>query len=316
MIPLDKLRTVKTAIVHDKCPDGLASALLIKDALPDVQVRFVQYNTPAHRELVAEPGMLFADFSPPAERAQEFVAVGAIVMDHHKTAKPVVESFGENGVFGDEVTEPGVCGAWLVYRELWAPSWLALGEDYRDREQRSFVKRFAFLAGIRDTWQNKDPNWYDACVQAAALFFCNQEELLEAGLQEVWENWEDKYLWAGKISHDRHLKQVARAVKEGFRLVSSKDTRVLLFQNTKLSSEAAEAAGDLTDIVVGFDVFAENGVPTYLYSIRSHTTFDCGTFAKRFGGGGHTGAAGFTVRTPLLDPYNVFMDCLRRFEEA
>lgn len=310
MIPLDKLRAIKTAIVHAECPDGLASALLIKDALPDVQVKFVQYNTPAHREMAAEPGMLFADFSPVPERVQEFVSAGAIVMDHHKTAKPVVAAFGDLGAFGDEVTEPGVCGAVLVYRYLWLTLWSGT------LETRNFVKRFAFLAGIRDTWQNKDPNWYDSCVQAAALFFCNPDELLAAGLQGVCRDWESKYLWAGKISHDRHLKRCQRAAQEGWKHVSIKGTRVVAFQGVKLASEAAEAIDDAADLVAGFDVFCQNGKPRYVFSLRSHTNFDCGSFAKRFGGGGHTKAAGFHVDEPEYDPYTTLRHCLGIYEEG
>ncbi len=316
MIPLEKLHAITTAIVHAECPDGLASALLIKDALPDVQIRLVQYNTPAHRELVAEPGLLFADFSPPADRAQEFVDAGALIMDHHKTARPVVMAFGENGVFGDEVTEPGVCGATLVYRHFWLPLLLAKGEDYIDPDLRIFVERFAHLAGIRDTWQNKHPDWYAACVQASALFFSNHEEILLAGLESVYQNWEGTYIWAGKISHDRHLKRCQRAAQEGWKHVSIKGTRVVAFQGVKLSSEAAEAIGDGADLVVGFDVFSQNGVPRYVFSMRSHTTFDCGSFAKRFGGGGHTQAAGFHVDEPEHNPYTTLRHYLGIYEEG
>jgi len=31
------------------------------------------------------------------------------------------------------------------------------------------------------------------------------------------------------------------------------------------------------------------------FSLRSHSDFDCAAFAARFGGGGHTRAAGFGV---------------------
>lgn len=310
MITLDKLRSVKTAIIHDQCPDGLAAALLVKDALPEVQIRFVQYSSQEHRELVAEPGILFADFSPPAARAQEFVDAGALIMDHHKTARPVVESFGENGVFGDEVTEPGVCGATLVFRHLWLP--LRGGGDLDPL--RRFVERFIHYAGIRDTWQNKHPDWYTSCVQASALFFSNPDELLSSGLQGVFRNWEDTYVWAGKISHDRHLKRCKRAAQEGWGHVSVLGTKVVAFQGTKLSSDAAEVLGEGVDLVVGFDVFCENGVPQYIYSLRSHTTFDCGKFAKRFGGGGHTAAAGFPVVAPEYDPYTTLRNFLQTYE--
>jgi nanoRNase/pAp phosphatase (c-di-AMP/oligoRNAs hydrolase) len=312
-LKLEKLQAIRIAIVHDKCPDGIASALILKDALPHVEIKFVQYGTPGHKELLAWPGMIFADFSPPADRVQEFVDVGAIVLDHHKTAKQVVARFGENGIFGDEVRDPGICGAMLVYEHVWLPLWLR-GRNKDAVDPFDFIERFAMLAGVRDTWQNKDPNWYDACVQASALFFCKPEELLAIGLQEIGRDWDSKYLWAGRISHDKHLKRVKRAAEEGYRTTSAGGTRVLLFQDTKLSSEAAELAGDTMDLVVGFDVFSELYTPLYSYSTRSHTSFDCGAFCKAYGGGGHTGAAGFAIKGPTWDPYATLLDCLARYE--
>ena len=113
-IPLEVLKAVKTIVAHEKCPDGIAAALILKDVLPEARVIFCQYSTPEHETLAAEPGMLFADFSPPKARVQEFVDKGAVVLDHHKTAKDIVAAFGDNGVFGDEIAEPGVSGAVLA----------------------------------------------------------------------------------------------------------------------------------------------------------------------------------------------------------
>lgn len=69
MITIDKLHAVTTVITHADCADGLVSAMLLKDALPGVTFRFLHHETAEHLGLVAEPGMLFADFSPPAARA-------------------------------------------------------------------------------------------------------------------------------------------------------------------------------------------------------------------------------------------------------
>lgn len=63
---------------------------------------------------------------------------------------------------------------------------------------------------------------------------------------------------------------------------------------------------------MGFDYEVEtpaNGGPPnrkVIYSNRSHTTFDCKAFAKAFGGGGHTKAAGFnvTLESPSV-PYTM-----------
>jgi hypothetical protein len=121
-LPLDALREVTTLVTHDNCSDGLASAMLVKDAMPHhVEIVFVSYGTPAYLNLKAESGMLFCDIAPPEARAQEFVDAGALVLDHHKTQRHIVEMFGERGVFGDETRDPGVSGAMLAFLEVWLP---------------------------------------------------------------------------------------------------------------------------------------------------------------------------------------------------
>lgn len=48
---IDRLRTIKTIISHETCADGLASAMILKAALPEVKVRFVKYNSEEHENL-------------------------------------------------------------------------------------------------------------------------------------------------------------------------------------------------------------------------------------------------------------------------
>ena len=151
-IPTPKLRAVRHIIAHDNCPDGVASAMILKQVLPDAKVSFVQYNTPEHESMAPEEHALFCDFSPATPEG--WVEKGAIVLDHHKTAKTVVEAFGELGVYADEAAEPGVCGALLAYREVW----LQLAKEQYEGEAE-VVETFSTLAGIRDTWQKHDSRW-------------------------------------------------------------------------------------------------------------------------------------------------------------
>jgi hypothetical protein len=127
------LKNVRKLIVHGPCADGRASALILRDALPEREILHVQYSTPEHKALVPEPGVLFCDFSPWVERvegqmtaagrelAQRWVDAGAIVLDHHTGTADLVAMFGERGVFADVKTGPGVSGAMLAFREVWQP---------------------------------------------------------------------------------------------------------------------------------------------------------------------------------------------------
>lgn len=297
-----KLDAVKTLIVHDNCADGTASAILLQDAFHgrDVKIRFIQYGTADFQALTPEPGMLFCDFSPPAERAQEFVDAGAIVLDHHKTAKPVVDAFGDNGVFGDELTAPGICGASLAFTHVWLP---LCGDMVM---HRTFAERFATLAGIRDTWQRQDPAWKDACVQANVLHFLPAERWLSRTLMEIAINWDRDFKPIGELLWDKREKSTQRVCKEALRFQTQKGTRVVVFSGLGETSDAAEAIGSEADLIVGFLPVCEGGALKYLFSTRSHTTFDCSALAKANGGGGHTKAAGFNVNIDMDSTTNPF----------
>lgn len=305
-IPLEDLSKVSKIIVHDNCPDGIASAMILKYAL-GIDVEFIQYKTDAHTNLPAVPGLLFCDFTPPRERVQEFVDAGAIVLDHHKGAQDIVAQFGERGVFADEKSEPGVSGATLAYREVWLPF---------GNEDNVLVRDFAQVAGIRDTWQTKDPRWIESCEQSSWLMFFGAEELLKPPIF-------DRNKWVfrtsvGKLLFDEHMRKVKKTVASAYR-TSIHGLRVMIHQGVTHTSDAAELMGEESkvDILAGFSYFSEDGTeredwsPEFgdnlklVVSTRTRTSFDVSKMAKFYGGGGHTKAAGFNVKVTKLqaNPY-------------
>jgi hypothetical protein len=304
-IDIEALRAVRVIVTHqhsaaEACPDGLASACIIRRVLPEARVLFMQHGTPELRDLVAEPWMLFCDITPPAARVAEFVEVGAIVLDHHKTARAVVEAFGERGVFADEETEPGVSGAVLAFREVWAPLYTAGGAHA--------MADFARLAGIRDTWQRGSPDWTEACAQAEALRFWPRETWLNA-LPTTWE----MLLGIGPVLLQKREQAVDAALAGAYRFTSAKGTRVCMFSGLDCTSDASEKAD--ADLVVGFLYFVDStGVPRLSFSLRGRGGFDCASFAKCNGGGGHTSAAGFQVMAAGNDPYTKLASRLEHFE--
>ena len=128
MIKRDWLLDVTAILTHDNCPDGSASALIASDVLPTARIVFLMHGTQAYEDLAPAPGMLFVDITPPKARAKEFVAAGAIVLDHHAKQEDVVKMFGERGIYADEKRQRGVSGAGLAYEHVWRPFMLA-GEE-------------------------------------------------------------------------------------------------------------------------------------------------------------------------------------------
>jgi hypothetical protein len=178
MLDRDLLQRTQVIVCHKNtevaCPDGVASAILLRDALPDAKVMFFSHDE--LRFALPRPGVLFCDICPGEEEAVEWAKHGAVVLDHHRSAEKVVRAFERSGhgVFADEREEPGVSGAVLAYREVWMPTVHPDGPPSSRRHM--VVERFARLAGVRDTWQREDPEWRDACAQAEALQFWPWEE--------------------------------------------------------------------------------------------------------------------------------------------
>lgn len=275
-----------------------------------VDFRVIDHGSEAKATLEAKPGMLFVDFSPPEERAQEFIAAGAFCLDHHKKGSSV-QAFVQAGlgVFGDEDNDPGVCGAVLAYEHVWKP----LRQVHATAAELAIMAELAHLAGVRDTWQKKSPDWIKACEMAEALRFWPLEELLNARLG-TWP----EYTEIGALLWSKKTKTVAKVSERVYRWTSPKGTRAAFFQGVKLSSDVAEAIGSDTDLIIAYDITYEDGQLKLICSSRSRGSYDCGSLALARGGGGHTRAAGFslpmTIDSP--NPYRMLQDTVTDHEAA
>jgi oligoribonuclease NrnB/cAMP/cGMP phosphodiesterase (DHH superfamily) len=312
-ISLGLLKQVQTIVTHKDCPDGMASAILLHEALPGAQLRFIQYNTKELEELPAKPGMLFCDITPTPKRNQEFVDAGALVLDHHKGAQEQVAAFNKHddlfhhAVFADEKSEPGTAGALLAYRHVWFPLMQERGALVESESARAL--EFAVIAGVRDTWQTESKLWVKSCEQAEALRFFPPEMLLELerpfGLS--WDVFEDM-LAVGELLMQKKKVKVERALKGAWTPTIYNGTRIVAFNGMEEVSDAAEVVGNKADLVIGFRYeIRDSEDAALILSVRSHTGFDCAKLAKFYDGGGHTAAAGFSYKfeptTIGRDPY-------------
>lgn len=320
MISTEKLKAVKTLVCHGPgCADGVASAMLLKDALADndPEIIFCQYGK-QQQELEVKPGMLFCDFSPHKDQVQAHIDAGTIVLDHHKWTKEVVEAFGDNGVFADEADDPGVSGAVLAFREVWEP---LCGQVREGMTQRA--KDFAELAGVYDTWQTQDSRWMQGRVQERTLRNFGTKELLSksdpfADVPDSQRWWSEKLL-VGQALIDKLDADVAGALKGAYRYNTSKGTRVIIFEGTILTSIAAEVVDQAADLIVGYNYKIEGDDDALMMiSTRSHTGYDCMKLCGEFGGGGHSAAAGFSktwkVKDGDKDPYSVVKAFVQQHE--
>ena len=315
MITVERLLGVTDVVTHDSCHDGMGTAILIRDVLPNANFHFLQYNTEEYRNFPAGPNQLWCDFSPLPARNQEFVDAKAIVLDHHRGADKVVAAYGDDGVFADEKHEPGVSGAVLAFREVWVKL-----KQYRNGELAE-AHHFAHLVGVRDTFQTQSPFWQDACELAEVLRFVPFEMWQKPDTFRV-ENigWWLERKALGSLLWKKHQKSITRAIKNSHGFTTAQGTRVRYFPgNSPITSDTCESLGKSADLVVGFSfVGIEEGLAKIVFSTRSYTGYDCLKFCKSMGGGGHTKAAGFAISfSPTVgdrDPYSLFASALERHE--
>ncbi len=123
-------------------------------------------------------------------------------------------------------------------------------------------------------------------------------------------------LVSGALPPLKHEDRIEKTVLAAHRFTSAKGTRVVCFSGVSLSSDMAEKIDHEADLIVGFDYKIDNGRKILILSNRSHTDFDCMTFARAHGGGGHTRAAGcaVTVQPEDPNPYTAIERILNAYE--
>ena len=309
-IPREALESIRTVCAHsypdEPCADGMASALIVLDAFTDtkisLEIKFVSFNTREYDELEAKPNMLFVDMTPPAARAKEFVDAGAIVLDHHATARPVVELFGERGVFGEE---PGVSGATLAFRYVWQ----RLVDVNVQADAEPFMRAFAELIGVRDTWQTKDPRWREATIAAKVLRFFAFEEWCDFNPFNG-DPFRERMEMLGETLMRRDEAFVSKLIDSMWRFEGAGGERVVVLPSTVVSDAAEHPRlKETADVVVGFGYRSDGGgEPKLRLSFRSRGSYDVGELAKQLGGGGHRNAAGAALSVHggafgEMDPY-------------
>lgn len=334
---------VRVIATHDRCADGTASALLLKDAFPEARAVFLRHGTPAYENFPAEPGTLFCDICPPRERAAEFLRAGAWVLDHHETTADIARAFEERGrgAYADAGQRPGVSGAWLAFSEVWLPErepgadladlspFDAGGEVLRAIGHSGLAyhaARFAALAGFYDTWQKQDARWTDARAQAALLRFFPWESWFrsEDGMGAPdWPLYDQRAAALGHVllDRDRERDEALLASAKRFSVPRGRRAGQVLGQvrvatfNSVSTSDVADRFENC-DLVVGWRYESGTDGATRLHlSCRSRGDFDVRRFCESLGGGGHARAAGAVLRLdPELDDYGPYQHVRRLVE--
>ena len=289
-------------LYHANCCDGFASAYIAWSRYGDADTQYhpVSYGQPVPGEIMPGDDVLILDFSYPRETllALNDKLNSLLVLDHHKTAEQ--DLAGLSFCHFDN-TQCGCLLTWQhIYGSLTPPTALRL-IDARDRgeawnpgydpAQKKFV--FDFYAGLWlgtertfDAWANCFPSSPNESIINTSVFM-------------------DKLLTTGAAINRAMQISVEQACEGAFMIALprqiSADTLyhhvpcVLspLYQS-EIGHHLLHTHGSLFAVIVRT---AGRSIEVSLRSrdVGSAPTFDCGAYARQFGGGGHYSAAGFSA---------------------
>jgi len=294
---LEQLQAVKTIVCHQNspgspCPDGVASAIVLRDVLPLAEVVFCDHDQ--IRRLAPKEHMLFCDITPNPDQIPAFQEVGSLVLDHHEANRVATQAFGENGYYRSGY---GYSGAYHAFTQVW----MKLRSTVPGATEMQLMHDFAGMAAIRDSWHKSHPWWGKACEQAEALRFW------------PWEKWPvhpfetdhhkavfQQLLDVGGVLYEKRMAGARRTAEEAWMHTTTRGTRVAIIPTVE-TSDAADLIE--ADVVVGFQYrLGAEGLKLVL-SMRARGVYDVGSFCKGLGVGGHRAAAGVTIRADAVEAF-------------
>lgn len=291
---------------HANCADGFAAACIASRAFASVPHRVTPVNYPdpvqSPPDLGAGDQLIYVDYTPPDGELQRLTrawgnTIDLLVIDHHKTAKPVHDELLHEK---ESVFDESRCGAALTWQHFFPAEplprmieliqWRDLGHAFQPENADKPITGHAFslhaylfrcLPRTREAWTpllfNQEPG-------------TNNEERLTAALGTGGRmKITDQCIIAAAVNSpywlDFHGEEIPAVNGLDAGLISDAMNALLKHYPT-----APFAASWYVDPASGLVV----------YSLRSRKDGpDVGAIAKTFGGGGHPNAAGFHTRHPL-----------------
>ena len=275
-------------IYHGHCDDGFAAAWAVRFAAGKDAFEFYPGVYQQDPPDVTDRHVLMVDFSykrPVLERMAA-VAKSVVIFDHHKTAAEDLSDLPTPPPFAEWPRKPpiGLSAIFDMSRSGAGLTW----------DLTSGGERPGFINYIedRDLWRKRLPGGDDFTIALRSY-------------PQDFETW------------DTLVFRVDALIEEGATIQRYYRLRVEELKRSAYQASiagapfwvanapyfaASEVAGELAEREHGFGAFYfEVSQGRWQYSLRGRGDFDVSEIARKFGGGGHKAAAGFTVDAPVHD---------------
>lgn len=282
-------------IYHGNCDDGFAAAWAVRHALGDL-VEFYAGQYQRDPPDVAGRHVLLVDFSykRPVLFDMASKAKSVVILDHHHTAAQDLFGFREPAPFSEwkdgtlelvKDGQPPIAALFDMNRSGATLAWDFLHPG---------AARPTFIAYIedRDLWRKSLPGGdeFTIALRSYPQEFDVWDRLVAAGAESL-------------VAEGASIQRYYRLRVEEMKRSAYETTlagKPIWITNAPYFA-ASEVAGELAaypGAAFGACYF-EVGQGRWAYSLRSRGDFDVSEIAKKFGGGGHKAAAGFTVDAPV-----------------
>jgi len=282
-------KKVDVLITHKNCPDGLTSALVTKyyheqNNLEQPEIMFVLYGDKVNMDDIIGKKVLIADFSFSRDILEEWYEAteSLVVLDHHTTARDNLEGL-EFCKF--DMTK---CGARLTWEYF-----------FPDKEAPKLVD----YVEDRDLWLWKQPDSKEFSAGFRLVqdldTLTNTYELKDLLGSVASKNFVISAIRLGKPILAYQEQQVRNKVKMASKLpvYNIAGYMVSCINNTELISEVGNEISK-TNLFSAQYFITEDSI---VFSLRSIGDFDVSAVAKKFDGGGHKNAAGFSIPIKNID---------------
>lgn len=300
-------------IFHGGCDDGVASTWAIRHLLGDDAVEFYPGVYQQEPPDVTNRDVILVDFSYKRPVIEQMIgkARSLLILDHHKTAAADLAGLPPAGM---------TVGEWATKLHPRAPSdtttnlMLHVGVLFDMNRSgagiawdflSNYAERPEFIDYIedRDLWRKKLPGGdeFTIALRSYPQDLAVWDRLISGGVNKLIASGHDIQRF-----YRQRIEEMAKSAYESTITVLNSQTDAVVYEARCWIANApyfaaSELAGELAerDGAQFGACYFEVRPGAWQYSLRSRGDFDVSAVAVLFGGGGHAGAAGFTVPKPI-----------------
>lgn len=280
------VKTIDILLYHDPCMDGTAAAWAITRYFYVFETIGISAGASFTRD-VQDKTIVFVDTCPPLENINELVNKNnkIIVLDHHKSAEPILYSNLRNGriSFIYDIKRSGCQIAWdfsTTQKRPWVIDYIADRDLWLFKLKNSKLINLALMENGIITFSDLD--FYSKLDEPPKELIVIGEIVQELNKKKIEEALDNSIITESKINGKNYTVSLG----------SIDDPNLISDFGEALTG--VEYNGKLVDFSV---IWYRKGPNELGFSLRgSKQSPDLVTIAQAFGGGGHEKASGFSVK--------------------